>query len=309
MISSPTMSKSTAKSVTRREDTDQLVGRFLQDLQRQETSPKTRDAYRLDLSHFADWLARTVGEAFSPEAVTPTDIREYRGHLMNVEKRQPSTVNRRLAALRRLFQWAKATGLVKELPTDEVKGVASSPRAPHWLEKRDVDRLIRTVERHGNTRDLAIVLTLRHTGIRVSELSSLLLGDVETSERKGSLTVRSGKGSKFRVLPLNVDARQAIAAYLKVRPTVSANHLFIGQRGQGISSRAVELLVTKYARLAGLEDVTPHTLRHSFGKHALDAGSDLVSVAALLGHQRLETTVIASFTLPATPLDTERRQS
>ena len=59
---------------------------------------------------------------------------------------------------------------------------------------------------------------------------------METSERKGSLTVRSGKGSKFRVLPLNVDARQAITAYLKVRPTVSADHLFIGQRGQGVSS-------------------------------------------------------------------------
>src|SRR5215212_9274378 len=202
-------------------------------MRRQETSPKTRDAYRLDLLHFASWFARTVGEAFSPEAVTPTDIREYRGHLMNVEKRQPATVNRRLAALRRFFQWAKATGLAKELPTDNVKGVASSPRAPHWLEKRDVDRLIRTVERHGSTRDLAIVLTLRHTGIRVSELSSLTLGDVEASERKGSLTVRSGKGNKFRVLPLNVDARRAIASYLDVRPTSSDDHLFIGQRGQG----------------------------------------------------------------------------
>src|SRR5215207_1508166 len=296
------MSKNTLESVGKSEDVDQVVDRFLQDLARQETSPQTRRAYQLDLLHFASWLARTVGESFSPEAVTPTDVREYRGYLQNVEKRQPATVNRRLAALRRFFQWGKATGLVKELPTDNVKGVASSPRAPHRLDKRDVDRLIRAVERHGNTRDLALVLTLRHTGIRVSELSSLRLGDVETSERKGALTVRSGKGSKFRVLPLNVDARQAITAYLKVRPTVSADHLFIGQRGQGISSRAVELLVTKYARLAGLEDVTPHTFRHSFGKHALDAGADLVSVSALLGHQRLETTVIYT-TLSARDLE------
>src|SRR6266700_1822264 len=206
------MSKSTPQSGIIREDVDQLVGRFLQDLERQETSPKTRASYRLDLLHFASWFDQTVGERFSPEAVTPTDVREYRGYLLNVEKRQPATVNRRLAALRRFFQWAKAVGLAKELPTDNVKGVASAPRAPHWLEKRDVDRLIRIVERHGNTRDRAIVLTLRHTGIRVSELCSLTLGDVETSERKGTLTVRSGKGSKFRVLPLNLDARQAIAS-------------------------------------------------------------------------------------------------
>jgi integrase/recombinase XerC len=290
-------STNTGQVVDRQGSADQVVGRFLEDLERQETSPKTRAAYRLDLLHFAGWFTPTVGEAFSPEAITPTDVREYRGYLVNVEKRQPATVNRRLAALRRFFQWAKAIGLARELPTDNVKGVASSPRAPHWLEKRDVDRLIRTVERHGSTRDLAIVLTLRHTGIRVSELSSLLLGDVEASERKGSLTVRSGKGGKFRVLPLNVDARRAIASYLKVRPTVMADHLFIGQRGHGISSRAVELLVTKYARLVGLEDVTPHTLRHSFGKHALDAGADLVSVSALLGHQRLETTAI--YTTPS----------
>ncbi len=291
------MSQSTAQSVAPRENVDQLVERFLKDLERQETSPKTRVSYRLDLLHFAAWFARTVGEAFSPEAVTTTDVREYRGYLLNVEHRQPATVNRRLAALRRFFQWAKAIGLAKELPTENVKGVASAPRAPHWLEKRDVDRLIRTVERHGNTRDLAIVLTLRHTGIRVSELSALRVGDVEISERKGTLTVRSGKGGKFRVLPLNVDARRAIASYLEVRPTVSAEQLFIGQRGQGIGSRAVELLVTKYGRLAGLEDVTPHTLRHSFGKHALDAGADLVSVSALLGHQRLETTAI--YTTPS----------
>jgi integrase/recombinase XerD len=289
--------KSTSESVVLREEVDQLVGRFLQDLERQEVSPKTRASYRLDLLHFAGWFARTVGETFSAEAVTPTDVREYRGYLLNVEKRQPATVNRRLAALRRFFQWARAIGLAKELPTDNVKGVASSPRAPRWLEKREVDRLIRTVERHGNTRDLAIVLTLRHTGIRVSELSSLTVGDVEISERQGSLTVRSGKGGKFRVLPLNVDARQAIATYLKVRPAVSTDHLFLGQRGQGVGSRAVELVITKYARLAGLEDVTPHTFRHSFGKHALDAGADLVSVAALLGHQRLETTAI--YTTPS----------
>src|SRR5215216_3486457 len=220
------MSTNTPKAVDQPIDFDRLVGRFLQDLERQETSPRTRDAYRLDLLHFAGWFVQTVGETFTPEAVTPTDVREYRGHLLNVEKRQPATVNRRLAALRRFFQWAKATGLVKELPTDDVKGVASSPRAPHWLEKRDVDRLIRTVERHGKTRDLAIVLTLHHTGIRVSELCSLMLGDVEISERKGSLTVRSGKGGRFRILPLNSDARQAIDAYRDVRPKVSDEHLF-----------------------------------------------------------------------------------
>ena len=79
---------------------DAKLDEIAQDLQRQETSPRTRDAYRLDLLHFAGWFAQSVGEALSPAAVTPTDVREYRGYLITVEKRQPATVNRRLASAR-----------------------------------------------------------------------------------------------------------------------------------------------------------------------------------------------------------------
>src|SRR5215210_1043676 len=116
------MSQSTPQSVDQRMDFDRLVGRFLQDLQRQEASPRTRDAYRLDLLHFAGWFVQTVGETFTPEAVTPTDVREYRGHLINVEKRQPATVNRRMAALMRFFQWAKALFFNETATTENVKG-------------------------------------------------------------------------------------------------------------------------------------------------------------------------------------------
>ena len=273
------------------------IDTFLQDLARGEVAPKTLASYQFDLSLFARWFEQTLGEPLSPAAVTPTDIRDYRSHLLTVEQRRPATVNRRLAALRKFFTWAKASKLVEELPTDSVKGIASSPRAPRSLEKREVDKLIRAVERYGNKRDLAIVLTLRHTGVRVSELCGLTLSDIELSDRKGSLIVRSGKGSKYRVLPLNVDARRAIADYLQVRPTVSTDALFVGQRGEGLKPHGVESLVAKYARLAGLEGVTPHTLRHSFAKHTLDAGANLVAVAALLGHQRLETTAI--YTTPS----------
>jgi len=141
-------------------------------------------------------------------------------------------------------------------------------------------------------RDRAIIAVLRHTGIRVGELSALKLADVEISDRKGHLTVRSGKGGKYRVVPLNVDVRRAIADYKEVRPRVLNEHLFIGQRGAGLSPAAIHYLVTKYARLAGLDGVSPHTLRHSMAKQALDAGTDLVTVATILGHTRLETTAI-----------------
>ena len=99
------------------------------------------------------------------------------------------------------------------------------------------------------------------------------------------------------MVPLNADARRAISDYLAVRPKVVDDHLFIGQRGGGVKEQAVELIVAKYAQAAGLEGVTPHQLRHSFGKQALDQGVDLVTVARLLGHTRLDTT--ARYTTPS----------
>ncbi len=136
-----------------------------------------------------------------------------------------------------------------------------------------------------------MIQTLRYTGLRVGELVALTMDDLEISERKGGLTVRSGKGGKFREVPLNVEARRALSDYLDVRPSIASDLVFVGQRGP-LTEDAVRKIVAKYANRAGLEGVTPHTLRHSFGKAALDAGVDLVTVAALLGHERLETTAI-----------------
>ena len=265
---------------------------FVTELGRQEVAEKTIRAYHADLAHVARWFEGATGEPFRAAAVTPTDVRDYKAHLVAVERRQPATVNRRLAALRRFCLWAKAAGRCSDVVTDGVKGVASAPRSPKSLEKRDVDRLVRMAERSGKKRDLALLQTLRHTGLRVSELCALRLGDVDISDRKGTVTVRRGKGAKFRTIPLNADVRQALSAYLAVRPHVADDHLFIGQRGRGLSEQAVWYLVAKYARQAGLDDVSPHTLRHTFGKQLLDATKDLVAVAALLGHEKLETTAI-----------------
>src|SRR5918912_3372218 len=140
-------------------------------------------------------------------------------------------------------------------------GMSQGQGEEQALEKREVDHLIRAAERTttaSGKRDLAILQTLRHTGIRVGELTALTLEDLELSERKGSLTVRSGKGGKYRVLPLNVDVRRALGDYLRVRRRSSTNLVFVGQRGEGLKPRAVELLVKKYARLANLDGVSPH---------------------------------------------------
>jgi site-specific recombinase XerD len=278
-------------------DTMQQIEMFTDELRRQEKSLNTVESYRYDLVLFSRWLEATNGHPFEASTVTPTDLREYRSYLLRAEHRSPATINRRLASLRTFFQWARAEGLCREIPTDAVKGIQSSPRAPQSLPKKDVDRLIREVEQSGNKRDLALLQLLRHTGIRVGELTALRRGDVTLSERKGQLVVRSGKGSKYRVVPLNADARKALSDWLAVRPKTTSDCLFLGRRSERLSPRAVEKTVLKYAHQARLEDISPHTLRHTFGKSALDAGVDLVTVSRLMGHERLETTAI--YTTPS----------
>ena len=270
---------------------DELLA-FVEELRRQDVAPKTLVNYRSDVGQFAKWFEGSRGEAFAVAAITPTDIRDYRSYLMTSAGAKPATVNRRLAALRKFFGWARGAGLVTERPTDAVRGVEEAPRAPKALDRREADRLVRQAEQAGSKRDLALLQVLRHTGLRVGELAALRLRDVAISERKGALTVRAGKGNKYRVVPLNLDARRAISEYLAVRPQVADEHLFISQRGAGIKPQAIENVVKKYARRAGLDDVSPHTLRHTFGKQALDAGVDLVTVAALMGHDSVETTAI-----------------
>lgn len=129
-------------------------------------------------------------------------------------------------------------------------------------------------------------------GLRVGEIIQLRTSDVILDERKGSMVVREGKGTKRREIPLNAKVRKALLEYLRMRPDVEMDDLFLGQRNEGVQSKTIQRAVHRFAKKAGLKHVTPHTLRHSFAKALIDAGVSLEKVATLLGHSNLNTTRI-----------------
>lgn len=271
------------------------LNNFILHLESRDRSRHTINAYHLDLKQFGEWFAGVNGDEMEPELITPTDLREFKHFLIEEEQLKPATINRKLASLRAFLKWAVGERLL-EVPPRMPQGVEQVSAAPKALDRREINSLVRAVERHGSVRDQAIILALMNTGLRVNELSELNLADVEMSERKGKLVVRSGKGQKYREVPLNVEARRALSAYMEAREEDGNQALFLSQQGSRLGSRGVQDVVGKYGRLAGL-DVTPHALRHTFCSNLLRGGVDIVTVAKLAGHSDISTTSI--YTQPA----------
>lgn len=255
-------------------------------------------AYMQDLTSFITWFEPTTGEAFDPQAVTALDVRAYRDSLLE-EQARPATINRRLAALGTFFYWAQAKGFIRgENPTATVPGIEEPKAVPRWLSRQEQQALLQKAKERGKPRDFAVISLLLNTGLRLSEICNLQLQDiVQLCEGKGSIRVGEGQGEKERIIPLNTAARQALLAYLDSRPAAHHCYVFIGQRGEPLQQGGVQRLVGEYARRADLEKCTPYTLRHSFAKNLVDTGVPLDRVAALLGHENLNTVQI--YTTPS----------
>ncbi len=161
--------------------------------------------------------------------------------------------------------------------------------------------LMRAAQSGGTKRDVAIITILLHTGLRVSEICGLNIGDVVLKEKSGYVTV-IGKGRKRRTVPLNATARNALKNWLDIRGN-NPGPLFISGKKNRISVRAVQRMIEKYAYKARLEGVTPHTLRHTFCKSLIDSGESIDRVAVLAGHENLNTT--ARYTRP-TQIDLQK---
>ncbi|MFG1928635.1 tyrosine-type recombinase/integrase [Cryptosporangium sp. NPDC048952] len=172
--------------------------------------------------------------------------------------------------------------------------------APRALDEAEQRRFLRQAEKLDSARDKAIAYLLFYTGIRVAELTALDEDDVPISARKGKVIVRSGKGDRFREVPLHGEPRPIVQAWRADRAdwpgAGETTALFLNRYGNRLSDRSVDERIAQLGTDAGIEGLTPHVLRHTFGTRLLRGGADVVLVAELMGHARLGTT--RRYTLP-----------
>lgn len=284
-----------------------FADRFLASRREAGASTHTLAAYAADMAAFATWYTSTTGQAPEPAAVTPLDVTEYRALLQRRAK--PATVNRRVGTVKTAFGWAAAAGLLAGNPAAQVRPVQEVDPGPRAVDRRVLGAFLREAQRAGSVRDVCLVTLLAQAGFRISEALALRWGDVTTGQRSGQVTVRRGKGEKWREVPLSLTARRALAAWRDARwpdalPTPDAA-VFPGRDGlRPLSARAVQQAFVRYTRRAGIESpLTPHTLRHAFCKALVDEGVSLDRVGVLAGHCSLQTT--ARYTRP-TRADLER---
>jgi tyrosine recombinase XerC len=259
-------------------------------------SQHTVDSYELDLSDFVKFLADENGTLPPIEDVDHLTIRSY---LANLQERHlaRSTVVRRLSSLRSFYKYLCRHSYLDTDPTSALSSPKIQKRLPEFLEISEVELLLSAPDRNDiiGLRDQAILELLYTTGMRVSELLSLNLPDIDMVN---AIVKVRGKGKKERIIPIGGPAMSALNEYIKRRSELaddkSLQAIFLSERGNRIpDSKSIGRRITKYAQSVGIKKkITPHTLRHTFATHLLNAGADLRSVQELLGHTNLSTTQI-----------------
>ncbi|MEJ5255151.1 MAG: site-specific tyrosine recombinase XerD [Acidimicrobiales bacterium] len=268
-------------------------------------SANTLAAYRRDLRAYCRWLA---AQAVALDEVQEQHITAYIAHLRDLG-RAASSVARALVAVRALHRFLAEEGHHSGDPAADVEVPRVPQGLPKALSEQEVERLLAAVtgDEPFALRDRAILEMLYGTGVRISELVGLSLGDLDL---EGGLVRVFGKGAKERIVPLGRFARAALGAWLgpggreqlvpeRWARRTDADAVFLNQRGGRLSRQGAWGIVRRYGLAAGLGDrLTPHVLRHSCATHMLDHGADIRAVQELLGHASVSTTQV--YTLVST---------
>jgi len=275
---------------------DEHLNKFITHLiAEKNASPYTIKNYRHEIGQFLDFLKEQGIDSW--EGVDRYVLRRYLAWLQ-AEGYVKASITRRISELRSFCRYLVREGILDTNPIRAISSPKIPKRLPNYLDVHEVEGLLAAPDAMvpQGQRDRAIMEVLYASGLRVSELVSLNLKNVDL--RHGELRVW-GKGAKERLALLGEPACRALTRYIQdgrsklIKENRVTNALFLNRLGSRLSTRSVSNILDKYAKLAGLERrVTPHVMRHTFATHLLDGGADLRTVQELLGHADLSSTQI-----------------
>lgn len=257
-------------------------------------------AYRNDLTQASSYLSRQQLQNW-PE-VTREHIAAYLLEMRETQGYRPATIARKLAALKAFFRYLLAIGLITTDPLENLESPRIAKQPPQTLSSEQIASLFQQVDitSSAGKRDFAMLQMLYATGMRVSELVSLDLEDFRVEAATVVCPGQRGRSRRERTLPLSSVAVEATRRYLEeVRPQLASRHpeiqsLFLNHHGERLTRQGFWLIIKGYARQAGITEITPHVLRHSFAVMMLREGMELRSVQELLGHAHISTTQVYS---------------
>lgn len=275
---------------------EDLLFQYSQHLTELGRSTITISDYLSNLKLFLRWYQLTYEvKSVNFTKITEIDLLSYRSHLQYEKRLKTATINQHVAALRSFFSFLHHKSIFSSAVITHLKPL-SKPylRAPDVPKRAQILKLFRMVDTRNERgkRDFAILQLFVQCGLRLSEVASIELGDLEISERKGILRIVAGKGNQPREIHLNQTARKVLLDYLNVRPNIAETRkVFISQLLRPLSRRSIYHLTKKYLSAAGMPSLSCHDLRHLFATNLYNRHKDILLVKEALGHKTLESTL------------------
>ena len=273
-----------------------LLAQFEAHLSDLALAPATVVNYLADLRAFLRWSEQSKSTEISLMDLESQDIQSFCSYLRTTKEHAPSTVNRRLQALRKFYSFAVAQGWTASNPAADVALLKETASVrSRFLTSSDISRLLAAV-RAGNPRwadrDWAIMQVFLGAGLKLSELTGLCLSDVELDGDEPCLCVRGAAGEADRRIPVDAELRAALVSYLPTRRAgPGVDRYFVNRDGNPLSTRSVQRLLHHYAQAAELDGLTTQALRYEYARKIAENNDDLSSIARLLGHRHIATTI------------------
>jgi site-specific recombinase XerD len=267
---------------------------FIDYLNKNDKSSGTISTYTTNINDFIKYYTESYNEEFVPKNVVMMDFKDYRNYLLNIKRQKASTINNKIAALKEYFFFLHSHGIIKTNPAKNIKKIkTNNPTAPKSFSGSDFRKIKRYVYRNQKKLWIVIFELLAKTGIRVSELINIRISDITINQRSGNLRV-IGKNQKERNIPLHLDVRKAITAYMEVRDrmSISSDYLLISERKHHFTRSGIYKILKRWESDTNIT-IYPHMFRHHFAIQVLNTpNSDINTVQYLLGHESIESSAV-----------------